>query len=157
MSEAKTPITEQQFNDVCSLIANNTSLNKACTQLHIAKQSVYIYMDTIGDHAKNQYARAKESQIEAMIDEMQDVEEECLQAVDCVDDPKKANALVQAYRLKLDNLKWIASKLKAKKYGDKIDITNSDQSLVRNISLTAIPAKSNSDIQLSNIDKHDGE
>ena len=92
-----------------------------------------------------------------MIDEMQDVEEECLQAVDCVDDPKKANALVQAYRLKLDNLKWIASKLKAKKYGDKLDITSNNESLVRNISLTAIPAKSNSDIQLSNVDNSDGE
>ena len=153
----KTPITEEQFNNVCNLIANNVSLNKACAQLHIAKQSVYIYMDKIGDSAKNQYVRAKESQIEAMIDEMQDVEEECLQAVECIEDPKKANALVQAYRLKLDNLKWIASKLKAKKYGDKVDITNSDGSLIRNMTLTPIPSKSNSDIQLNNIDNSNGQ
>ena len=88
---------------------------------------------------------------------MEVLENECLMAVETAEDSRKANAIVQAYKLKIDNLKWIASKLKPKTYGDKLDITSNNESLVRNISLTAIPAKSNSDIQLSNIDNSDGQ
>lgn len=157
MNDIKTPITEEQFNDVCNLVEINISVNRACKQINISKRSFYEYIEIVGKSAENRYTHAKEQQIEHMVDELQDIETECLQKVETIEDPKKANALVQTYKLKMDNVKWIASKLKAKKYGDKVDITNSDGSLIRNMTLTPVPSKSNSDIQLSNIDNQDGQ
>ena len=39
-----------------------------------------------------------------------------------VGNDKSDNARVQAVRVKIDTLKWIASKLKPKKYGDKLEL-----------------------------------
>jgi hypothetical protein len=38
-----------------------------------------------------------------------------------VEDPKIANALVQAFRLKVDAYKWTASKLIPKAYGERME------------------------------------
>jgi molybdenum-dependent DNA-binding transcriptional regulator ModE len=134
----KTPITEEQFNNICNLIEINISVNKACKQIGISKKSFYEYLVIIGKQAENRYAHAKEQQTETMVEELQDLEEECIQKLETIEDPKKANATVQAYKLKMDNVKWIASKLKAKKYGDKLDLTTNGNDITREIVITPI-------------------
>jgi hypothetical protein len=57
-----------------------------------------------------QYARAKEESADALADEMLDI-------ADNTDEE------AQSRRVRVDTRKWIASKLKPKKYGDKIDAT----------------------------------
>lgn len=76
-----------------------------------------------------QYARAKQESADAFIEEMQDI------ADDGTNDwMERHNAdgksvgwqlngeHVQRSRLRIDTRKWIASKLKPKKYGDKIEL-----------------------------------
>lgn len=47
-------------------------------------------------------------------------------------DPKAAGAVVNAYKLKADNLKWSMSKMKPKKYGDKVDVTSGGEAIKAN-------------------------
>ena len=58
-----------------------------------------------------QYARAKESQADYLVEEMLEIADE---TVEFATDP-------QRNRLRVDTRKWIASKLKPKKYGDKVE------------------------------------
>jgi hypothetical protein len=76
-----------------------------------------------------QYARAKEESADALSDEMLEI------ADDGRNDWMKRNAEddagwvangenVQRSRVRIDTRKWLASKLKPKKYGDKVDLTH---------------------------------
>lgn len=58
------------------------------------------------------YARAKEDQGDFMADEMLDI----------ADATAEDNVAVQRNRLRVDTRKWLAAKLKPKKYGEKIDV-----------------------------------
>ena len=59
-----------------------------------------------------QYARAREDQADALVEEMLDVARPALRA--------KCSEEVQGYRLLVDTLKWRASKMKPRSYGDKL-------------------------------------
>jgi hypothetical protein len=59
-----------------------------------------------GDH----YARAREAQADTLADEILSLSDEA--------DAKNAHAI----RVRVDARKWVASKLKPKRYGDKIDV-----------------------------------
>lgn len=63
----------------------------------------------------DQYARAKDNQADTLADEIMFI-------ADNAEDVQKA-------RLQVDTRKWIASKLKPKKYGDKLDMTTGGQKL----------------------------
>jgi hypothetical protein len=65
---------------------------------------------TASEELRQRYARAKEAQADYMADEM-------MQIADNTTDPQKA-------RLQLDTRKWLAAKLKPKKYGDKQTVEN---------------------------------
>jgi len=60
-----------------------------------------------------QYAHAREAAADALADDIQDISDGVLK--------KKYDP--QAARVAMDGKKWIASKLKPKKYGDKLDVT----------------------------------
>lgn len=59
------------------------------------------------------YAEAKQEAADAMVEDMQSIS----------DDPDIAS---DHKRIMVDTRKWIASKLKAKKYGDKVAVTDAD-------------------------------
>jgi len=78
----------------------------------------------------NLYARAKEDQADFIAEEMIDIADDgrndYMESVS--DDGKSAFKMngenVQRSRLRLDTRKWLASKLRPKKYGDKLDLTS---------------------------------
>lgn len=80
------------------------------------------------------YARAKDIQVDYMADEIVEIGDNEVGTVIMVDDvpllDEKGNpikivdsAAVQHAKLRADNRKWIASKLKHRKYGDKLEIS----------------------------------
>ena len=100
---------QAQFDIICARISDGMSLRAACSlDGSPSKQAVnkWLNADETGEVVA-QYARAKEQQAEAHIDEMMEI-------ADNEED-------VQRARLKIDTIKWTASKLKPKKYGDKIN------------------------------------
>ena len=72
-----------------------------------------------------QYARAKEAQADALAEELLDIADDgsndWMEVHDRDNTGWKANGeAIQRSRLRVDTRKWIASKLKPKKYGDKL-------------------------------------
>ena len=71
-----------------------------------------------------QYARAKEDQVEVLVEEMIEIADD-----DSLDIGFRGDGTtfidhehIQRSKLRIDTRKWIASKLKSKKYGDKLAV-----------------------------------
>lgn len=77
---------------------------------------------------QKQYAQAKQESAHADDEMLQEIGDEAIKESKEVGD-KRANAVVSAYKLKADNLKWAMSKKMPKKYGDKIDMTTNGKDL----------------------------
>lgn len=87
-----------------------------------AASSVFKWLRENKDFSE-QYARAKEESADADSEELADLGDQAIALSQSVPE-KVAGAVVQAVKLKADNLKWAMSKKKPKKYGDKVDLTS---------------------------------
>jgi hypothetical protein len=119
-----TPITAAQFESICNEIElTDESVDYLCKNIGVSNRSFYQYIKIVGELAQQKYAQARSAQLENLAHEIRRIDDECLKIVlDENYDPKSKNAIVQAYKLKSDNLKWQLSKLVPKKYGDKIGV-----------------------------------
>jgi hypothetical protein len=79
----------------------------------------------------DQYARAKEESADALFEETIDIADESLNEAHTAD-PKASGAVVQAMRLRVDTRKWMMSKMKPKKYGEKMDLTSDGKQIQGN-------------------------
>jgi ACT domain-containing protein len=138
-SAKKTPITQDQFEIVCDQLSDSTdSVDKICKSIGISNRSFYQYKKTIGEIAEKKYARAKATQAENLINKINDLHEKMHAAILTCEDPKRVNAMVQAYKIEIDDYKWLASKLLPKMYGDKIDITSDGEKIINKIEVEFI-------------------
>lgn len=108
---------------ICSKIANGKSLRRICKEEEMPSiETVRRWLideDKPEFHA--QYARAREEQADHYADAMDDI------AHDSTIDTQRA-------RLIIDTRKWVSSKLKPKKYGDKLDVTTGNEKINRGMS-----------------------
>ena len=123
-----TDFTLEYGDKICSLIAEGNSVRSICLREDMpSMQTVFTWL-RVHKIFLEQYERAKEQSAyvdEESLDETGDKAIEMAQIVD----PKVAGAVVSAYKLKADNLKWSMSKKKPKKYGDKLDLTSGGEKL----------------------------
>lgn len=92
--------------EICARIALGESLRRICAEETMpCQRSVYIWLGKYPEFMQ-QYALAREDQAETHADEMLEI------ADDVTEEPNSR-------RIRIDTRKWIASKLKPKKYGDK--------------------------------------
>ncbi len=73
-----------------------------------AMRTIFAWM-RLHEEFSNNYTRAREQQADTFADEMQAIAD-------------NSDGDHQRDRLRIDTRKWIASKLKPKKYGDKIEV-----------------------------------
>ena len=106
---------------VIDLIITGLSLQKACQKIGIDAGNFIHALDKYSD-LQQSYAHAREICLELKLSKIDVLENECKQEVRAIDDPKRANAIVQAYKIQIDNIKWELSKLLPKKYGDLVRI-----------------------------------
>jgi len=76
-----------------------------------------------------QYARAKQEASDYMAEEIQDISDAALEDAYAGGENKAVNAIVNAHRMRIDTRKWLMSKMKPKKYGDKLDLTTDGERL----------------------------
>lgn len=119
---------------IVALIATSTlGLKRICSE-----EEGLPHYDTIRVHIQNnkefsdRYARAKEEQADVLADEMIEIADNCTDDVALISVSKDGEAkegvnhsAINRARLQIDTRKWIASKLKPKKYGDKVDVDHS--------------------------------
>lgn len=94
--------------DICARLAEGQSLRSICALENMPDvKTVYRWMGA-NEEFRQQYALAREDQADTLADEIIDISD------DQTEDP-------QSRRVRIDTRKWVASKLKPKKYGDKTD------------------------------------
>lgn len=90
------------------------------------KATVFRWIRTNKDFC-DQYTRAKQESADALVEEMIDIADESDKDFIIDDDgnPVRPNIeLMMRSKLRIETRKWISSKLKPKKYGDKLDLTS---------------------------------
>lgn len=116
---------QEVADDICSLLAQGESLRKICERPRMpAMSSVFKWLNE-NQQFSEQYARAREAQTEAML-------EDVLMIADGAT-PED----VQVAKLRVDARKWAMSKLAPKKYGDKVTQEISGTMTNQNINLSS--------------------
>jgi hypothetical protein len=103
---------------ICAEISTSSkSLRTICKPDDMPDVStVFRWMRQI-EEFREQYARAKEEQADYMVEEMLEIADDGSKD----DTPFTGANHVQRDKLRIDTRKWSASKLKPKKYGDKLE------------------------------------
>lgn len=93
-------------DEICERLSEGESLRSICDAPNMPSKAVVFRWLGGNDAFRDQYTRAREAQAEALADEITQIADE---------EPDPARA-----RVRVDARKWVASKLKPKKYGDKV-------------------------------------
>jgi len=123
--------TEKLADTICDRIANGEAVKEICRDKNMPVASTVFRWLVEQDGFSDRYARAKEAQIEAEMDKI----------IAIADNPDP-DADVQRDKLRIDTRKWVASKLKAKKYGDKLAIGGDENAAPIRIETTVAPVNS---------------
>lgn len=123
-----TDYTQELADKICAQLATGMSLRVVCLAEDMpSTQTVFNWIRT-KDGFIDQYARAKEESADADAENLEAIGDEAILEAKTVN-PKSSGAVVSAYKLKADNIKWAMSKKKPKKYGDKLDMTTNGKDL----------------------------
>lgn len=105
--------TEEEGDAICSWIAEGKSLRSYCRTSGRGMPTVYKWLRERADFFAR-YTQAHEDRADTLVDEM----------VEIADDSQHAESIEQvtAARLRVDTRKWIAQKMRASRYGDKVEV-----------------------------------
>jgi hypothetical protein len=125
-----TEFTEIKFDEICSIIAStNLGLSSICSKDDMPDRVTFYRWMKGNEELCNKYARAKEDQADFLAEEILEIADNKDGDTVPTEFGEAGNAVnVQRSRLQVDARKWIASKLKPKKYGEKLDI---DQRVIK--------------------------
>lgn len=118
--------TQELADRLCALLADGQSMRKVCENDWAPdKASVFMWLRTRPEFL-DQYTRAKQEAADSMVDDMLDIADDARNDYMSVNDPdnpgyKFNGEHVNRSRLRVDARKWIAAKLKPKKYGEKVE------------------------------------
>jgi len=120
--------SEELFETICNRISTSADgLHKVCKEVNINPSNFYRWISE-DENLRNRYAHAREVQAELLADQILEI------ADDSSNDTKtivsKAGEPIEVEntewtnrsKLRVEARKWIAAKLKPKKYGDKVEI-----------------------------------
>lgn len=121
--------TEQTGLEICQKLIEGMSLRSICLAESMPSIATVMNWLTKFPTFLEQYERAREAQADTLADEMLDIADDA--SNDWMERSEKQGGgyelngeHVQRSRLRLDTRKWIASKLKSKRYGDKVETTH---------------------------------
>lgn len=115
-----TKYTEKLANDICELIGTGKSLRSIARQDDMpAMSTIFAWLRDIKEFTE-QYEKACKDRAEAQYEDLTEINEEAIQYAKTND--FNVQAVMTAYKMKSDNMKWSMSKMIPKKYGDKLDM-----------------------------------
>lgn len=100
--------TQDAADIICSALAEGHSLRAICLSPDAPDKATVFRWLREHDDFRDQYARAREAQADAMVDEM----------VSIADEATETEAGVKKANLRIEARKWHAGKLRPKVYGD---------------------------------------
>lgn len=116
---------------ICESLSDGKSLKEICLPAEMPTRSTVYRWLSIHAEFSDMYARAREEQAETLADEIISIADETHND-HMIND--KGNEVVNSEaiarsRLKVDARKWVAAKLKPRKYGDKLQTENTNTNL----------------------------
>lgn len=125
--------TEEIAVEICQRLAEGETLRSICCDEHMPRRStISAWVATNREGFSDRYARARDMQIEYWADEIIEI------ADDASNDWMERNGgeeneswivngeHVSRSKLRTENRKWLLSKLKPERYGDKVQHTGAD-------------------------------
>lgn len=119
----------QLADEICERLADGESLRLICLDDHMPARSVIFRWLGEDQAFADQYARAREDQAESLADEIVRISDEEGTTTKVIKGAKGEDdefvevvfdsTAVARNKLRVDARKWVASKLKPKKYGDR--------------------------------------
>ena len=119
-----TKYTPALADRICSQLSDGDSMRTVCKPSDMpCKATLFCWLRTIPEFL-DQYTKAKEESADALTDEMLDIADNAnndwMEQNGDSEGYRLNGESIQRSRLRVDTRKWAASKLKPKKYGDKI-------------------------------------
>lgn len=148
-------LTPEIGREINRRIAEGESLRTICSDDTMPSRSIVYDWLLRADEGEpfasfsDQYVRARELQADSFADEIQDIADDG--ANDWMETHDKDGKLIgwkvngeaiQRSKLRVDARKWTASKLKPKKYGDRLDLTSGDKPIQHDLGDVAARAAS---------------
>lgn len=118
-------------DEICERLTNGESLRRISADSHIPAASTIFKWLIANEGFAEQYARAREAQADTLADEIIDIADDTeFDTTTGKDGGEVANTeWISRSKLRVDARKWVAAKLKPKKYGDKLDLTSGGEKL----------------------------
>lgn len=107
--------TQEMADYICAELADGKSLRAICREHEDLNTGKVMRWLVANKEFQEQYARARELQADALFDETLDIADQYDTAKDIL-----TPDLINRAKLRIDTRKWIAGKLRPKKYGEKI-------------------------------------
>lgn len=130
--------TQELADKICSQLSEGVSLRTVCIPDDMpASATVFSWLRKNEEFVK-QYARAKEESSDAMAEDILDIADDGrndwmeIQLPGGVTKEIPNQEVLQRSKLRVDTRKWIMSKMKPKKYGDKVDLTSDGKAIEGN-------------------------
>lgn len=118
------PKTEEVIETILALVVAGWSLKRICALEDMPSLPVFFRWLQADEVFRARYVRAKEDQADVFVEEMLEIADnnENDISIDPKDETKKRieYANIQRAKLRVDTRRWIASKFKANKYGDRV-------------------------------------
>lgn len=127
-----TDYTLELTERICALLAEGKSLRTICKADGLPECATIFRWLRIYPTFCEQYTRAKQESADAMAEDMQDIADDGSNDWMQANDPNNPGWLVNKEhinrsRLRIETRKWLASKLKPKKYGEKLELSGDPQ------------------------------
>ena len=122
--------TPEIADQICALIAEGLSVRSICKREDMPSVSAVFCWLRTREAFQQQYARAKEQSADVFAEDINEIADDGSNDWMASNDPdnpgyKLNGEHVQRSKLRLEARKWLASKLKPKRYGDKLEHSGS--------------------------------
>lgn len=139
----KTKYNERKAVAICELIATTSrGMKSICEELGIPVRTALDWLAGNTEFSQR-YARAKELQADMMAEEIIEIADDGTNdymtiVKGDVEYNVENKEVTNRSRLRVDARKWVAAKLKPKKYGDKVDVTSGGEKIGQDLSKLSI-------------------
>lgn len=140
---------------ICTELASGRSARSVCSDEDMPSMQTFWRWLRENAAFREQYTRAKQEAADALVEEMLDIADDATS--DYAEDEQGRvrfnSENVQRSRLRIETRKWIASKLKPQRYGERLDLQHGVQpqnplaALIQQIQGSALPVRTDEELR----------
>ena len=121
------------INTICKEMAKGRSLRSVLRDEGMPHHTTFFSWIDDNKERLAQYARAREDRADSIFEDMFDIADSQQKDVITLEDGKEVvnHDVIQRARLRVDTRKWILSKMQPKKYGDKLEVEQTNKGLIQ--------------------------